>query len=292
MLLVGAAITMASILWELVRMAPDTSYLVEPWSRRGYQSVHGSLIFTIGALTVIFGLLTMWNESLKPLGSRLVALVMAVGVVITTVLYGGVDSTMGGGMVGWIVALLGAYVVANVVRRSIADSSSTTRALATMGAFVVAAVLLNLLLFGSSRSAGPWVWVAIAAALAFGVAVTGKHPQLSANRMLMLMTMFGWVAIAVSAAAARTSLIAAQRAATGVVADYKDVQVTSGYFIALVGMMVAFVAAVSLWAKRRDIIINQERAERQRAAAEASAAEIKAALELAQRHQREARAAQ
>jgi hypothetical protein len=298
LLVIGAVITMASISWELVRMNPNTTYLVEPWSRRGYQSVHGSVIFTIGGLALIFGLLTMLKVSLEPLWSRLIALVMGIGVAVAAILYGGADTTMGGGVIGWAAALLGAYIVASGVRRSLPDMSSAARVLTTIGVFVVAAVGLNLLIFGTSRDAGPWVWVTLASALAFGLAATGKHPQLSANRMLMLMTTFGWIAIAVSAAAARTNLIAAQRAqsiaqtGSAIVGDYKDVQVTSGYFIALFGMLVAFIAAVSMWAKRRDIIINQERAERQRAAAEASAAEIKAALEIAQRHQREARAAQ
>ncbi|MGA9595260.1 MAG: hypothetical protein WBV06_03825 [Acidimicrobiia bacterium] len=297
LLLIGAAITMMSILWELVRMNPQTSYLVDPWSRRGYQSVHGSLIFTIGGLILIFGLLTFFNSSLKPLWSRLIALVMALGAVVVAMLYGGSESAMGGGMVGSVVALLGAFVVMNLVDTLLPELSSSIRLLIGSVTFIVAFFVLELVL-GTSHSAKPWVWIAVASVIAFGIAATGKHPQLSANRMLMLMTLFGWVAIAVSAAVARTSLVTAQVersiAETGapLFGDYKDVQVTSGYFLALFGMMVAFVASVSLWAKRRDIIINQERAERQRAAAEASAAEIKTALEIAQRHQREARAAQ
>lgn len=279
---------MASIAWELVRMAPNTAYIVTPWSLRGYESVHGSVTFTIGGLTLIYGLITMLPISIKPLWSRLFALLMAIGAVIVAVVYGGGERTMGGDILGWALAILSGYIVAKAIKTSLPSSlNSTTRNLIMLGTVVVTALLLNLLIFGASRSAQPWLWVAIAAALAFGLSITIRHPRLSANRMLMFMVSGGWVAIAVSAAAARTSLLVAQANA----GDYKDAQVTSGYFIALFGMLIALIGALSLWAKRRDIIIAEERAEHQRAAAEASAAEIQAALELAQQHQREARAA-
>jgi hypothetical protein len=279
---------MASIAWELVRMSPDTTYIVTPWSMRGYESVHGSVTFTLGGLVLIYGLITMLPISIKPLWSRLFALVMAIGAVIVAVLYGGGERTMGGGILGWALALFGGYIVGRAIKNSLPSSlESTTTTPIMLGSVVVSAFLLNLLVFGASRTAQPWLWVAIAAAIAFGLSITIRHPQLSANRMLMLMVSGGWVAIALSAAAARTGLLVTQTNP----GDYKDVQVTSGYFIALFGMMIALIGAISMWAKRRDIIITEERAERQRAAAEASAAEIKAALELAQKHQREARAA-
>lgn len=287
LLILGAVLTMASIAWELVRMAPDTTYIVTPWSLRGYESVHGSVTFTLGGLALIYGVIAMLPISIKPLWSRLFALVMAIGAVIVAVLYGGGERTMGGGILGWALAILGGYIVAKAIKNSLPSSfNSTATTLTMLGSVAVAALLLNLLIFGASRSAQPWLWVAIAAAIAFGLSITIRHPQLSANRMLMLMVSGGWAAIALSAAAVRTSLLVAQTKP----GDYKDVQVTSGYFIALFGMLIALIGAISLWAKRRDIIITEERAARQRAAAEASAAEIQAALELAQRHQREARA--
>lgn len=176
LLLIGAAITMMSILWELVRMNPQTSYLVDPWSRRGYQSVHGSLIFTIGGLILIFGLLTFFNSSLKPLWSRLIALVMALGAVVVAMLYGGSESAMGGGMVGSVVALLGAFVVMNLVDTLLPELSSSIRLLIGSVTFIVAFFVLELVL-GTSHSAKPWVWIAVASVIAFGIAATGKHPS-------------------------------------------------------------------------------------------------------------------
>lgn len=269
-------------------MAPSTAYIVTPWSIRGYESIHGSVTFTLGGLALICGLITMLPVAIRPLWSRLLALMMAVGAVIVALLYGGGERTMGGGIVGWALAILSGYIVAKAIKSFLPSSlNSTTRNLIMLGSVAIVALLLNLLIFGASRAAQPWLWVAIAAALAFGLSITVRHPRLSANRMLMFMVSGGWVAIALSAAAVRTSLLVAQTNA----GDYKDVQVTSGYFIALFGMLIALIGAISLWAKRRDIIIAEERAEHQRAAAEASAAEIQAALELAQQHQREARAA-
>jgi hypothetical protein len=222
---------------------------------------------------------------------------MAVGVIVVAVLYGGPERSMGGAVLGWVVSILGGYIVARAVGSVLPSSWRTTLKNVVELAALVTATLLLSILFGSARTAPPWFWVGIASLLALGLSITGRHPQLSANRMLMFLSGGGWLAIALSAAAARTSLLDAQIeksiAETGsrLVADYKDVQVTSGYFVALLGMLIVVVGSISMWAKRRDIIINTERAERQRAAAEASAAEIQAALEIAQQHQREARAA-
>jgi len=292
LLLFGAALTMGSIAWELTRMHPATSYLVEPWSMRGFETVHGSVTFTIGALLFVTGLLTAFEFSLKPLYSRLLAFLMALSAVGVAVIYGTDERTMGGGLIGWAFALLGGYIIKGIVSPFLPELTSTLRSAASLGIVVISAVVLNLLLLGTSRSAQPWVWVTIAALLALGLSTTGRHAELSANRMLIFAVVGGGLAVAVSAAASRMNLIAAQLEESGLAAQYKDTQITSGYFVALLGILLAFIGAVSLWAARRDVIINRLRAERQRAAAEASAAEIQAALELAQQHQREARAGQ
>jgi hypothetical protein len=290
LLLLGAAITMASIVWELARMNPQTSYLVEPWSIRGFESVHGSVAFTIGALIFGAGLLTMLEKSLKPRYSVLIALLMAAGAIGTAAIYGTDDRTMGGGLTGWVLAIAVGWIVKGLVVPRLPEMASALRSLSSIAITLVTALAMNLLLFGTERDAQPAVWVAIAALVLFGLAAASTPVELAANRMLIFSTVAGGTTIALGAAAIRANLIAAQLELDGVVGQYKDTQVTSGYFLALFGMLLAFVGAVSLWAKRRDIIINQHRAEKQRLAAEASAAEIQAALELAQQHQREARA--
>ena len=290
LVLLGAAITMASIVWELTRMNPATAYIVEPWSLRGYESVHGSVTFTIGALIFLAGLLTIWERSKEPLISRLVALVMGGAAVGVAAIYGTDEKTMGGGFLGWLLAVLAGYVIQAAIMPLLPRMSGVLRLGTSVAILVVSAVILSLTLLGTSRSALPVVWVTIAAAVLVGIAVTGKPAELSANRMLIFSTVAGGATIALSAAASRSNLISAQLELDGVAGKFQDTQVTSGWFIALFGILVAFIGAVSLWARRRDIIINQQRAERQRSAAEASAAEIQAALELAQEHQRAARA--
>jgi hypothetical protein len=300
--LAGAAVTMASILWELTRMDPQTSYLVQPWSQRGFESIHGSIIFTIGALIALAGLATIWERSKEPTFSRIIAAGMGVGAIGLAAVYGTDDKTMGGGFLGWILAAVGGYVVKSAIKPylsklNLGSGSSETiktvvKILASLAIFAVTTIVLYATLFGPERDALPVVWVTLAAALFVGLAVTGKPVELAANRMLIFSTVVGGWTIALSAAAMRTNLLEAQVELDGVVGQYKDTQITSGYFLALLGMLTAFVGATSLWAKRRDIIINQQRAERQRAAAIASAAEIQAALELAQQHQRDSRTKQ
>jgi uncharacterized iron-regulated membrane protein len=65
----------------------------------------------------------------------------------------------------------------------------------------------------------------------------------------------------------------------GLSGQYRDAQVTSGWFLAQLGFLLIFVGSVAMWARRRDIIINRQRAARQRAAADRSAAEIAVALQ-------------
>jgi hypothetical protein len=227
---------------------------------------------------------------------------MGAGAIGLAAIYGNDEKTMGGGFLAWVLAIVGGYVIRAAAapylsKLSLGPGSSETaqtavRVLGSIATFLVATIALYAVVFGPERDALPVVWVGLATVLIVGVAVTGKPAELAANRMLIFSVVAGGWSIALSAAAIRTNMLVAQRELDGIAGQYKDTQVTAGYFIALVGMLLAFVAATSLWAKRRDIIINQQRAARQRAAAEASAAEIQAALELAQQHQREARANQ
>lgn len=292
LLLFGAGLIMASIIWELVRMNPSTAYIVEPWALRGYETVHGSVTFTIGALLFAAGLLTIWEKSKVPLFSRLIAALMGAGAIGIAAIYGTDEKTMGGGFTAWIVAIVAGFVIKSAIVPFLPKSNALVRTLVSLGIVAVAAVILYATLLGTERDALPVVWVSIGAILLVGIAVTGTPAELAANRMLIFSILAGGAAISLSAAASRTALLDAQFELNGIAGQFKDTQVTSGWFLALFGILLAFVGAVSLWAKRRDIIINQQRAERQRLAAEASAAEIQAALEIAQQHQREARSQQ
>ncbi len=210
LLLLGAAITMASIAWELARMNPQTSYIVDPWSIRGYESVHGSIAFTIGALVFAAGLLTMLEKSLNPLYSRLIGFAMVVGAVGVAAIYGTDERTMGGGAVGWLVAIGVSWIIKGLVAPRLPEQlASGIKTFSSLAIVIVSAFVLNLALFGREFAAKPVVWVGIAALVIYGLAATGKPSELAANRMLIFSTVFGGATVALGAAAVRANLIAA-----------------------------------------------------------------------------------
>ncbi len=102
--------------------------------------------------------------------------------------------------------------------------------------------------------------------------------------------------IILSAGAIRQALITAQTAAvqpggaTGISAQYKDVQTAGGWWLAGLAITVAWAGAIGLWAKRRDLVAARARARNQRAAADKSAQEIQDAYDEYQREQAAAQA--
>lgn len=288
---------MASILWEFTRMDPNTTYIVQPWALRGYEFVYGSVTFTIGALIFLVGLLVIWDRSKEPRIGAAITVLMGVAGIGVAAAYANGTRRMPGGVVGWLIAFVTALVVTRAVtpllRRVLpGEGSATERSTLTLrGAriaiIVTVTIILGLTVFADAITAPPVVWIGLIMALLVGLVITAKTPELAANVMLILsITIGGWT-IALSAAAARVNLLDRQDAFENFSGQYKDTQITSGYFIALLGLLLAFTGAVSLWAKRRDIIISEKRASNQRAAAEASAAEIQAAIAAAERYRRE-----
>ena len=106
--------------------------------------------------------------------------------------------------------------------------------------------------------------------------ITSPPAELGVARILIISVAFAWFVEAVSAGAARSTLIRLQLETTGSAAQYKDAQITSGMILAFFGFALAFVGAVALWAGRRDQIAAQQRASQQRAAAEDSLSQIAA----------------
>ena len=104
------------------------------------------------------------------------------GAIGVAAIYGNDDRVMGGGIIGWALALLAGYIlrkaVAKVLPNLLPDLSSTIHSLIGLGVLVLGAFLFNLLLFGGERTAKPWVWVAIVAVLGLGLAVVGQHAEL------------------------------------------------------------------------------------------------------------------
>jgi len=160
--------------------------------------------------------------------------------------------------------------------------------------FAVAFFAIKLLAGGDEISLLAWVAILVVAILLVTLSLVTKPRQLASNRMLIYATLLAAVAVGFVGGAMRSTLIRAQTETfeagveAGLEADllfspgrYQDTQVTSGYFLANIGILMVFIGAVALWAKRRDHILNLQRADRQRQAAQLSAEEIQAAIDAA-----------
>lgn len=188
-LIAGTLIAMLSIAFNLTTLNQVGGELVEPQSVRGFESVHGSVIFTIAALLLAAGLLTVWERATEPRISRLVAGAMALGAVGIAAIY-------------W-----------------------------TSDALLVVLVLVG-------------------AVLLFAAATALKPPELVANRMLIAAAAAGVIVVTASAAAARSNLLEAQLDLDGIAGQYADTRLAIGYYVALLGMLVATGGAMWMWSTR------------------------------------------
>lgn len=273
----GPIITIQSILWEYVRMHPTYRFLVEPWSMRGLDLAQGRVFASIGVAVLIVGLLAMMESAKKQtVGLAITAVMVVAGIALAAIFApsSGYElrtmSTTGLG-------LIYGFGVMKLARRLLPSFGLLQGVLG--GLLVTLAVAAGAFLLVRSVFGGSAQSPAIIAALAFIglglVAVAGQPVELSANRAFIFSTVVGGLVIARIGPSLRAALVTAQ-AELGVAAQYKDTQTTNGWMIAALGMFLAFIGAVGLWARRRDHIASERRAAQQRAAAEKSAAEIAA----------------
>ena len=99
--------------------------------------------------------------------------------------------------------------------------------------------------------------------------------ELSSYRLLLIGVTLVWIVSLACAGPLRTGLMG-QQLAEGVLR--RDVQITSGVFIAWAGGLLAFAGAVALWARRRDELQAHSRAGQQLAVAAISTAELEEAV--------------
>lgn len=280
---VGPLVTIQSIAWEYTRMRPDYRFLVEPWAIRGYELTQGSVVAAIGVALLLIGFVTMTEASRRTaVGLAAAALFVVSGVAIAIIFDPGTDVDISAGILIALAAIYG-YGLMKLARRLLPDFSAISGLLGglvvTLGATVIVFVVLNSI-FGSS-TLDPWLLTLLALSGVALVAAAGTPVELTANRVFIFATIVGGFVIARLGASLRAALISAQ-VEVGAAAQYKDTQTTNGWLLAVFGTIIAFIAAVSLWARRRDFIITQRRAAEQRAAAEKSAAEIAAAAASSQ----------
>lgn len=293
----GPAIVMVSIVWELARTNPAYNFLVEPWALKGYEMDQGWTYLAIGVVLLLMGLAVMPKRAVEVPYSVAFVAFATVAATVLAVVYG--SETVSVTFSGLIVAVLSLILTlvayrsfkSLVLSRVPALDRFVIRVGIGIGTLLAFSVALSLSLGGSSIETSPGLAVFVAVGLLSLFALSTPPHGLASNRMLIYASVLGGAAIGMSGGSLRTTLQEAQVAAIGVSAQYKDVQVGMGWFIALTGIMILFVGSVALWATRRDLIIARSRAREQRAAAEKSAKEIRESYEQYEREKAAAAAA-
>jgi len=302
-LALGPLIMIATVAWEYARMKPDYNFLVQPWSLRGYEMTHGWVIATLGVLLLIGGLLTSWEGSVKPAVSAAVTMYLVVAATGFAAFFtSGTERASTEVTIetvsGIIVSTLLAAAIALSLRSLLREKSAVFKRALPMFVvlFLIISAVISTTISGSELSIQTWLLVLIVFSVMAGLSISIRPVDVAANRMMILTTVAAWLVILLSAGAIRQSLITAQKAfvradgATDISAQYKDVQTAGGWWLAGLGVTVAWVGAIGLWAKRRDIVAALARARKQRVAAEESAREIQEAFDEYQREQEQAAA--
>ncbi|MEN8114592.1 MAG: hypothetical protein ABFS21_09410 [Actinomycetota bacterium] len=293
----GPAIVMASIVWELARTNPAYGYLVEPWSMRGYELTQGWTYFAAGLMLFLLGLAVSPKRAVELPYSATVVGVTTLVVTVLAAAFGpdAVSLTFSGLITALLTILLTLMIYRTfkslVLPRVPALDRFSARVLIGVGLLVALFLVISTTVGGSEISLNPGLAAFVGVGLLGLFALATPPHGLAANRIVIYMSVLGGALISLSGGSLRTTLMEAQVEAIGVSAQYKDVQVGYGWFIALFGILVMFVGAVALWATRRDIIIARARAREQRAAAEKSAQEIREAYEQYERERAAAAAA-
>lgn len=280
----GALLAVQAILWEYARMRPDYQFIVNPWSIRGYETVHGWVHLAIGVSALVAIFLVAWKGSENTAAAAGISLLMVAAAVVIAAFAGSDDYeiTPGFPLVALASIVIGTILYRLSLRALGAWQQSRRfwfRSLALLVSIGVAAIVVNATIGGKELTFTPALGIGIAMFILALFAMSGEPRQLAANRMLMFSALAGAFAITVSAGAVRSTLRRLQVETSGISAEYLDTQVTWGHLMGVFGLILVFIASVGLWARRRDTIITAQRARRQREAAEASAAEIRAAQE-------------
>ena len=291
---VGAALIAQSVLWEFARMQPAYRRIVAPWSIRGTETVHGAVFVAIAVGLLVLSLLILWEKSQEaPWRYGIVAACVAAPTIIAALFTTSEQSVTLGAPgavgIGILIGLLSALVIRDMesesypVLNTLWFSGLVMAVLGAAGAFLMLAIT-----GGGDNALSPVALTALAFGL-FGAYSLLRAPRpLAANRMFIVVALAAGAALTAQAGPIRSTLLRLQTEFTGTAfgfelagsaGDYKDSQITSGWFLALLGAFIILVSSVSMWARRRDYILSQQRARKQREAAEKSAAEIREAIE-------------
>ena len=284
--IIGGLLTAASILWEYARMNPAYRFLVDPWSFRGYESVHGAIALVIGLGLAAVAFVTKSTRSTERQPAIAIVVATAVAATVIAFVFDPGDDIGFNAFLAIVFGFLFALIAMRLNQRRLmndlpigAKPKTSVSFFTWLAAFVVFSVIL-ILVSGSIDSLSFPIVVALVFLLLGALSVATNPLELAAARMLIYSTVLAGAAIGLSGGAIRSTLVRLQtdpESTIGIAAQLKDTQVTWGYFLANIGIMLVFFGAVGQWARRRDALQAAARIAAQRAAAEASAAEIAAA---------------
>lgn len=284
----GPAIIIASVVWEVARVNQSFSFVIAPWSIRGYDSDHGALYAALGILLLLGGLAVSWEGAMRNRTSIAIAAYFVVASTAFAFILADREITLTVTTVMSVVVATILATVTSLALRSILGQRIRFFRRAMPSFLIVFALVVGVLsatVVGSELELETWILVLFVALLSGGLSIAIQPIGLAANRALIVASVAAWAVIVMSAGAMRQHLIEIQMATvqadgtTGLSAQYKDVQAAPGWWLAGLGATILFVGAVGLWARRRDIVATHARARRQRAAAEVSAREIQEAAE-------------
>lgn len=284
----GPLIIIASVFWEFARVNPDYRFLIQPWAIRGTEMDQGTVYVVLGSLLLVTALATAWEGSLRPAVSASIVAFVVVAATVSAYVF--VDRTVSLTMNPVTVAILAILMASAfaMALRSLFGKQSVIfkRALPLfLIGLVVIGGIMSATVMNTTLEARVWVVVFIIFLAIAALALAIRPLDMGANRMLIVATVAVWMTIVFSAGSLRQTLIDTQLmtdqgdGVVGIAAQYKDTQAAGGWWLAGFGATVAFVGAVGIWARRRDLVAAIARARRQREAAEVSAREIKEAEE-------------
>lgn len=290
-LALGSAIMISSIAWEYARTSPDYTFLIQPWSIRGFEMIHGAVIATAALLFLIAALLTSTERAVKPLNSALIVgyIVLAATGFSAVFAQDSMTFTVSPALSIILAIVLG--VAGSLMLRNLFGDSVRVlkRAIVTFLPLALAVFFALGAVVGNTVIVPTWIAVFILFSGIGSFSLASNPIDMGANRMLIVAAVACWALVTFSAGAIRQTLVNLQLATEqgegvfGVAAAYKDTQAAAGWWLAGFGGFVMFVGAVGLWARRRDVVATISRAKKQRAAAEISAREIADAAEAYER---------
>lgn len=283
--LAAAVLIIQALLWEFARMKPDYGFIVMPWSIRGYETIHGTISTVIGLALLVSALAVLDKRSQNVATSVGIVVAMVVMATVIAAIFGDKNIDVKGLQLFPLVNLLAVVISTlslQLARRALGGKEPLWMRFAIwIASFAIMNGIIFPLLVDAAPSLHPAVVVLFVSLVLGALAVAFQPRELASNRMFINVILLAWAVFAFSGGGIRSTLLRKQFELDNIGGQYKDTQVAMGYFVAMIGFALLFVGAVALWAKRRDYILNQQRAARQREAAEKSAAELALALAAA-----------